>query len=455
MPGTFAENCFTMTFLKPAATRLTFVTFLALFTTGSSNYLLADIPASFQTKQLFLSGSINHFFNIQLHIKCVSDHWKGSLRYVDSSSMFSLSGALQGNSLQLIETDSQKNITGFIELTNKGNSWSGFWYNFDRSIRLPLFLCQQDDPAGEMEKIRESPLYQRYSGIIANQNGILFLQSFSPGKFKGRLLLLQSMESFTLENQAGTSPSDESHFLLFDQTQLPQGKLAVNHSENGSLLLNLELGNRTAETTFFSEENIAAKTLVYASYQGGIGLSIPSVENEAFQTWFESLYEEWFDACNKNLNKESTASSPASRNQYITLGWTNLYYFNKRIISGLLFLQNPLSNETEIQEFNFDLNTNLPIHVEKLFLKKPGLKTLCEQYSSHQLEKIAQSMPQDFETYLDNTQTSHFILSQEGIRAISPFHPFFGKIEMLLPAVVVKKSVNDTYWNDLFFEPYY
>lgn len=431
-----------------------------------SQLLLPPIPADFRQeqnanvakeKQLLLQGFMNHYFHVELTIDMDDLHCSGKLIQTKTNLKFQVSGTYAPNKIQLLEITENNNISGFIELEKKihDSDWKGFWYNYNRSIQLPLHLKENNNNTVNHQLNRNLPSLKRLNGKLLNQQAVLLLYENGPSEKKGFLTFPQTAICLQLEEFIH-SP-DSSTFKLFNNLHQQQGILIVKDSREVRPEIQIQLNNRTSKNHFQTEESIPLTQIEFAHYCGGYGIQLPSIQNNAFMDWTYSLFEDWIADCEKSLStlRNKVASEIQARNQAFYLGWTEVRYLNDRIISGLFFLATPTNGQLKMIEFNFDLHTNQPINIRNLFWKKPDLKDLCDLYAPYQIEMAGKELPNEWKNEINKLKFEHFTISKEGIWAYSSYNNFWGSIPVLLPAQVLKKSINDSYWEDLFFEPNY
>lgn len=399
---------------------------------GQKQYTKADVRALFpsNTKDLWinqLSGSLNQKHAVEMIIGTDGHVCKGLYTLKNSRTTFFFEGEDKNHQLSLVELNGDMRASGFIFGHYDGSSFEGKWTNTDKTIELDLnlkFSNQLDTNRhdiystsfwrklyiGEIEN-KEVELHLIKNGasyeVITNEEGFIGI-----GKTLGADKKIEAL-AFEIPNSILSGK-----WIFFDTTEMD--KVTIIHQN-------------TNKTTSVMQLNAKLDYMLYeyADYYTRLECVQPVTSNKKFNLWLEGVMKESLHENEKKIKQLNKEESSVKERWLQTVDvWVEVDFFSKDLISGTLFSQSSLKNETKKTSFIYDFKNSKLLNLQDIFSENFNSKSYFTKLIPDLRNEI--HWPDEQKKWIEKQSFEFITLKNSGICFKTSFDSIFGEAEIVV-----------------------
>jgi hypothetical protein len=365
---------------------------------------------------------------------------RGYLAYPSSPTRIRLDGTLLHDSLQLEERGPQDLLCGLWHGRLLDNQLLVDWRTPDgqRGARI------------ELEHTHTAPVDNFWlNRYVARWNGSwveLALMRSARGALTGSLYV--ESEQITVPLKGEISP--DGQFLL--ETPLPNGEASVELSGQFRYLQAAKATYHTTNgelRTFALQlrDNMLTARMEYSDYQTAIDVVYPQTRCTDCNNSLQRQLDTWVRAVRASAAASGQTNTPPYRHTQRASGWTEVVYWDDRILSGFVLCQQSWADSTgRGVAFTFDLEEERPMDVRSLFVKNFDLDSWLAEYVRHEVPKIpGYTHRPAFRHWLDEGGFPLVCMAREGLCLSTYFHPVFGQQRMIVPWAALQAHLKKSF----------
>ena len=354
---------------------------------------------------------------------------KGLLNYLTSGEKLMLDGKLKANELVLLEINQKGTVTGQYEGYIQGKNIHLNWSNLDNTLGSNIRLTQSKKEEKSLVSCSSENWIKKFVGALNSDNVELYLQANGQNNLKGVAYFPNENKSYTLEgeiiniDQIDIEIKDDNHNLkgTFQGVIRDENNLSVNYFD--------QKGNRTP-VVFSNQEIMPVECLEYADYAANYEISIPISHDEIFEGWINEITKNWVKDCSDRVfqcRSQSNTSDPGSRSSVRAHAWSNIDYFDDRLISGFLTFENTWSETIEIVPVNFDFHEGKEILLQDILKEGVNLNLLVSKFLNENISRHTMYNDYGFRKWMSEQSFTHFMIHKDGLTFCTPFSSIYGR----------------------------
>ncbi len=291
---------------------------------------------------------------------------KGAYKMYSSSDIYNLSIETKGDTLEMLEEDSQERTSGYITLSESKNKdgkiYSGEWKHIESSAKYPLIIYEQG------LKIPPTPNYlTKLTGIIRSRvvdinidhtNRTLEIQE----KFG---LLGRYKSEYICKNDKCTK------MVVSPEGIIGVSSVEINKNRNGDysmIILTADQHRERSELKIVSQ--VKSKTKSYSDYRSMILAEYAVFGDDDLDEYILKLQLEWIRSTSARL-REILKSDPteivSDRLKNQATSWLEIELWTEDFISGVQYKQYNWEPEIEATAFAYHIDKSKVVSLTKVW----------------------------------------------------------------------------------------
>ena len=391
-------------------------------------------------------GRIDDLNDVSVTLGFDGTDCKGQLTYLRSNTKFDLDGTLENRQLFLQELDETKKVSGTLKGELKGNMVIGKWKNYNGKMGGNLWL-------EETEKENKFPSYcgdnkwiRKYEGAVGQKSAEIILQKESSQKLSGIIFYERKNQSYALhgnideQNDFIIKVKDEKGSIVQTlEGNLQQDKLTIAVKQTSS---------KNAKTTLTPIEGLTIGCVEFSDYKTSYDITFPKTTNAAFNKQMQEETDAWVKACRNHsvrVKKENPLEQPKFRATERGYAWSEVDYFSKKIISGLMTFSNTWTPGQKIIAFNFDLENNNSIYLSDVMEQNKDSEKYIKNYCKREIKNHKLYGDDDFKKWIKKSDFPYFTIRKEGICFSTKFSMLYGRQSVTIPYQQLKPFLTKSF----------
>ena len=399
-------------------------------------FLISGVPSGATQEpgsQLFYKGYLDGVTEIQVTCSLRAEGlMEGFVRYLDSEKVFKLTGSIQEKGYLLRELTDEGLYCGSLELEGKDDILSGYWFNRDRTIRMPVILERTLADTMVPSGCETSHLLSVFSGIL--RGGRTRLQIIqAPGQALKGALFYGGMRQRWSFSEIGAY-QDTFHLQMIDEGGNPKGEIFFVPNQSGDQVY------------------ITVQGLIDGRMEGWLDREImwpgrcPGVTG--FSTQYHALYyqpddpklrqllenrvSEWLNEVRLKANQQSDRyTGPQDRALFRYNAWFEPVYISQAIVSGYWHHSSPEGQQ--IRPFNYDLSSQQELTWEVLFSSGADPKAVASELAEAALQRSQKWKDKNLIKFIKENGFSFFLLRKSGLELSTDFNAVYGRRTVMIP----------------------
>ena len=178
-----------------------------------------------------------------------------------------------------------------------------------------------------------------------------------------------------------------------------------------------------------AKEHLKTGRKEYADYVACFDISFPKTKSTSFNRWMDNEADQWMNKCrqqNYEIKKaNNNTKKPETRSSIRANGWSDVDYFDEKIISGFLTFENTWTDELNTKSFNFDFRSGTEITLHDIFEDDFDHEGLVQEFLNNDIYQHKLYSDYAFRKWLSGQRFSYFLIHQDGIAFLTDFsHPY-------------------------------
>lgn len=410
-------------------------------TIAQKKYTKTDVREMFPSnvKDLWintLSGHIDDIHIIDMIIGTDGQTCKGLYSIRNSGTTFFFEGDDINHHLKLVELTSESRTSGFIYGKYDGENFEAIWMNTNKDRTLPMNLSFVNSFEQHLpDRCKQSQWQRIFSGKVDDKtlkvqiirHDLTFsIACYEDGK---------KMEEIKLGNDKRVEVFD----LTFKNSILTGKSLVVDTSNlNNISIIHLDEGGYEVSSLLKIESSLDFACYEYADYYSKLIAVKLESGHKKFDVWIEQKYKTWIDESIVKLKKSTINFGTKDRWIQSAEGWVEVDLYTSDIISGTLYLQTSVHNETEKIAFIYDLKNGKEIKVQDIFDGKFDSKQYFNAIIPARKKEINWS--NECKKWVENENFQYVTLKENGFCFRTNFNTIYGEKEILVPYFMVEQN---------------
>lgn len=395
-------------------------------------------------------GRIDGLTEVTITLAYDGKSCKGLLTYLKSRDQLRLDGELNGKELRLLEVDQNAAVTGQLEGYLEGENIHLNWSNADNSVGSSISLTRvsketlSPTPCGNNQWVRV------FKATLFRNNIELVLQKDNHSELKGIAYFEKENKSYNLSGNL--FETDKLKLKIKDNKNKLIGTLeGILENENSISANFFNADGLRSPTTFISSESLKMDCLAYADYVSSYDITFPKTTNHSFNRWMGQLTTRWMESCKKHAfeAKPVKARQPAQRASVRASAWSDIAFYDERIISGFMTFESTWSKGLAVQSFNYDLENNREVLLDDLFKKGFDTQEIVAGYLHEEIENHVFYNDYNFRKWLSRQDFPYFVIHKDGLAFCTAFDPIYGRQEIKISFEKLKPYLKENTILDL------
>ena len=380
-------------------------------------------------------GQIDGVNDIAITLAYDGKSCKGLMVYLKSRERFRLDGELNGNELMLLEVDQNAAITGQLEGYIEGKNIHLNWSNIDNTLGSDVFLTHLQNEEFSTKSFGDNNWVREYQGLVFGNKVFLYLQKSNQSTIKGTAYFENENKSYNV--QGDIFDFDNVNILIKDDSNILKGTIEGAFNDVNSISANFYNKEGQRSPSIFSiEKSLKIKSKAYADYVTTYDIAYPKSRQASFNRWMEKLTNQWVKECKDHsfeVRKVSAKPNPEMRSSIRAYAWSDVDYFDEKLISGFLTFENTWTNGLNGKPFNFDFKKGKEISFEDLFKEGFDRSAIIAKYLNEEISQHELYNDYGFRKWLSNQEFPYFLIHKDGIAFCTTFDSVYGKQKVKIP----------------------
>ncbi len=392
-------------------------------------------------------GTIDGIHPIHLTLQIKNGKCVGKYTLLSSKQTFELEGNLENHDIFLQEIDDQLKISGNLSFKNSEEKVSGIWshplgYQF---LRMDLWKSGQETNDFNCQ---ESNWRKIYFGILDKSNLKVQILKENNRDLKIDLSLdrinisgISKCLSDDCRSFEVTAPEFEHIYTKFIFTFLEDNRLSLQ-------VLKKEGSNSMVRLTL--DDHLKFNCQNYANYNSRFDIIYPEISNEFFNGFIDMQLKSF--GVNKIRTNSLENHIPENRFSENISIWTDIHYFSKKYISGIITKQSNLKGDNQRIAFVIDLEKSKVLSPGFAFKKPQNLIQRKKSFLSDQKKNYRPFQLELIKDWIATEKFEYVTISKNGFLFITEFNNIFGERQILLPYGKLSKDLKKDFVKDLDIE---
>ena len=248
----------------------------------------------------------------------------------------------------------------------------------------------------------------------------------------GNLYLGKSAAGYQL---SGAITSAGYYELDIYQSDKKVGSLisSFNDQDVQKVIFNWTDGKGTTEI-FSQSDKFVFGCVEHGDFLGNYSMTYPLTRHESFNSWIEKQVSDFVSQSKKygkEVRKQNPRLDPELRATLHAIGWTEVNYYNEKIISGVINFSKNRSPVNKTIAFIYDLEKGTLYDQKKILQSSDALTKIIA--SEKEIFKSKHRNDKSYCKWLDDQAFDLINIQYNGISFESIFHPIFGKEKIVIP----------------------
>jgi len=356
----------------------------------------------------FFHGRLDGMEEIVIAMACDKKDCRGVLRYVRSKEELILKGLMRKEEIYFNEYNNFGKISGQITAKKVDNELTGWWSSNNEDIYFDFELEKVNTAPVEAAPCGQKNWIKHFSSV--NSNARMLIQNIEGRGVSGNLYLEKSGPGFQLAGSVTNAGYYELDIYELDKSI---GTLVCGFSDQENQKVIFKWNDKKDDQINFNQtENFEFGCVDHGDFIGSYSITYPIANNDDF------------NACNPRLGPHLRASLQA-------VAWTEVNFYDGKIISGIINFLNNWSRENKTVAFIFDLERGVLYDQGNLVVQGEELAKLI--LKEKEILKKKYNHNKSFCTWVDNQAFDLINIRHNGISFESSFHSVFGKEKIVVP----------------------
>jgi len=378
----------------------------------------------------FFHGRLDGMEEIVIAMACRKKECRGVLRYIRSKEEINLKGSIRKNDITLEEYNTFGKVTGSITAKKSEKFLTGWWSSNNGNTYFDFELEKVDVVPSKPAVCGPDSWVKHFSAEDSNIK--LLVQNIESRGLRGSLYTEKSAPGYQLVGTKTNAGYYELDIYEFDQVL---GTLICGFSNQENQKVIFKWNNKKdQQVTFIQTENFSIGCQDYGDFVGNYSTTYPITNHIAFNNWLENESSDFIAQCKaygKEVRKSNPRMDPEIRSTLQAVGWTEINYYNRKMISGVVHFIDNWSPENKSTAFIYDLQNDVLFDQNELLIPGKELTNLVEQEKEKLKKKY--NHQKTFCTWIDKQAFDLINIQHNGISLVSSFHSVFGKEKIVIP----------------------
>ncbi len=378
----------------------------------------------------FFHGRLDGMEEIVIAMACDKKDCRGVLRYVKSKEELVLKGISKKEQITFNEYNLFGKISGKIIANRNQDNLTGWWSSIDENIYFDFDLKKVVAAPSVAASCAQENWIRRYTDEQSSAK--MLVQKINTRDVSGSLYLDKFSEGYQLLG----SITDAGYYDIdiYESNKIV-GNAICGFSGQEIQKVIFKWTDGTGEQILFKQnDQFLFGCANYGDFVGSYSMTYPITNFENINTWFEGQALEFISECKeygKGVRKSNPRLNPNIRASLQAVAWTEVNYFNGRVISGVVNYLSSWSNDNKSVAFIFDLQNETLFDQARIVVKSEGLNKLLATEKEKLKEKY--NNHKSFCNWIDKQTFDLINIQSNGISFETSFHSVFGKEKIVFP----------------------
>ena len=357
---------------------------------------------------------------------------RGSLEYMDSGLASTVQGKIDGDRIRLQEINSGGLFCGSIEATILNDGIIGYWYNLERTIRLPVNLKARYGQGPNVGRCEEVHSLQVYNGVLRGGKTRLMIINAPGSPLRGALFYGGMRQRWTLEEKGGR----EDTLVLSITNEAGQSgghlELITGDSSNTLFVRIKGLIDGRLEGFLHRELDWSGKCPGYSGYSVQYHSLYYHPDSPEIAAFLEKQATLWLNQSKEAATGlEEQYTDPEDRARFRFDAWFEPVYISPSMVSGYWLWSGP-GKET-ILPVNYSVTGQEALTWENLLSPAIDSKKRIGLLVEEAVRKRPLWQDKNFVKFLKGAEFPHFIIRKSGLEVFTEFDAIYGRFSVVLP----------------------
>ncbi len=377
----------------------------------------------------YFHGRMDAMQEVGMALGCIDKDCRGVLRYIRSKEELLLKGTIKKEELTLEEINNFGKKSGNLSATLTNNSIEGWWTDPAEENYSPFKLLAVNKiplkatPCGKEKWIR-------YFSSPDNKAHI-FLQKSGDSVVEGWMFLPERNKNLILEG--GTAGDGYYELQVFEDHNVVGSLIGSFKAQGAQNVLFEWEGGEKNQMQFISSEKLIYGCIEYGDFLSYFSMTYPLTRHQSFNTWMEKKVSAFASESKKygaDVRKENPELNPAMRSSIHANAWTEINYYNKGFISGILNFSNNWKEQESDESFIFNFKDGKLLTKKELFKISSEVEKLVNNRKLGLIE--IKNGDENYNAWIAADEFELINIQYNGLSFASAFHPIFGREKIVL-----------------------